>query len=92
MRRKEDGAAIKRARLAAGLSQGELAYLVQRSHTTIYLLEKGGPRGMANCSEDLAREIARRLHRSVEDLFEERQSPRAGAVATGKRAVSVGAA
>jgi DNA-binding XRE family transcriptional regulator len=73
MRRKEDGAALKRARKAAGLSQGELAYLCQRSHTTIYLLEKPGPRGMQTCSEDLAVEIARRLHRSVEDLFDARQ-------------------
>lgn len=40
MRRKEDGQPLKRARKAAGLSQGELAYLVRRSHTTIYLLEK----------------------------------------------------
>jgi hypothetical protein len=31
---------------------------------------------MATCSEDLAREIARRLGRDVEDLFEARQHVR----------------
>lgn len=83
MRRKEDGAALKRARKAAGLSQGELAYLVRRSHTTIYLLEKAGPRGMSTCTEDLAREIARRVGRDVEDLFEEKHRPNMAKMTTG---------
>lgn len=87
MRRKEEGAALKRARKAQGFSQGELAYLVERSHTTIYLLEKPGPRGMQTCSEDLAVQIARRLHRPVEDLFDIRQSPSALSVASGTVAV-----
>jgi DNA-binding XRE family transcriptional regulator len=82
MRRKEDGEVLKRARKAAGLSQGELAYLVKRSHTTIYLLEKPGPRGMSTCSADLALEIARRVQRPVEDLFDIRQHPRNGGLTT----------
>jgi putative transcriptional regulator len=89
MRRKEEGAVLKRARKAAGLSQGELAYLVRRSHTTIYLLEKPGPRGMATCTEDLAREIARRLGRDVEDLFEQKQHPRMHSVTTDSLATGV---
>lgn len=76
MRRRDDGAALKRARLAASLSQGELAYLANCSHTTIYLLEKAGPRGMSTCSDDLAYELARRLGRDVEDLFEARTDAR----------------
>lgn len=72
VKRKENGAALKRARISAGLSQGELAYLVGKSHTTIYLLEKPGPRGMDTCSDELGALIARRLQRSVEDLWEVR--------------------
>jgi putative transcriptional regulator len=89
MRRKDDGQALKRARKAARLSQGELAYLVKRSHTTIYLLEKPGPRGMQTCTEDLALELARRLGRDVEDLFDARQSPSAIRVTTGNAAAGV---
>jgi len=76
MRRKDNGAPIKRARLAAGLSQLELAFLVDCSHTTIYLLEKAGPRGMETCSDELATQIARRLNRPVEDLWEARSDAR----------------
>lgn len=83
MRRKEDGAVLKRARKAAGLTQLELALLVDRTSTTIYLLEKPGPKGMANCSEDLALRLAKRLHRPVEDLFEEKASPSAQQMTTG---------
>jgi DNA-binding XRE family transcriptional regulator len=76
MRRKEDGAVLRRKRQKQQLSQGELAFLVGCSHTTIYLLEKAGPRGMQTCSEQLAIEIARRLHVDPEDLWEERQGSR----------------
>ena len=76
MRRKDEGAPLKRARLAAALSQLDLAFLVGCSHTTIYLLEKPGPRGMGTCSDDLAIEIARRLNRDVADLFEARSDSR----------------
>jgi DNA-binding XRE family transcriptional regulator len=76
MRRKENGAVLKRARKDAGLSQGELAFLVDCSHTTIYLLEKAGPRGLDTCSEELGRQIARRLHRPVDDLWEVREGTR----------------
>ena len=82
VKRKENGAALKRARLSAGLSQGELAFLVGRSHTTIYLLEKPGPRGMDTCSDELGALIARRLHRSVDDLWEVREETPASSSAT----------
>lgn len=84
MRRKEDGAALQRARKASGLTQGELAFLVDRSHTTIYLLEKPGPRGMQTCSAELGARIAKRLHRPVEDLFEVRDQIPAARVTTGQ--------
>lgn len=87
MRRKEEGEPLKRARKKSGLSQGELAYLCKRSHTTIYLLEKPGPRGMQTCSEDLAIEIARRVGRDVEDLFEARQHLSTAPSTTGNAAV-----
>lgn len=76
MRRKEEGAVLRRKRQKQQLSQGELAFLVGCSHTTIYLLEKAGPRGMQTCSEQLAIEIARRLHVDPEDLWEEREGSR----------------
>lgn len=76
MQRKDDGRPIKRARQAARLSQGELAWLLRKSHTTIYLLERPGPLGMQTCSEELAIALAHRLSRDVEDLFDAKRSPR----------------
>jgi DNA-binding XRE family transcriptional regulator len=72
--RRKDPAALKRARKRAGLTQKELGLLVRCSQTMIYLLEKPGPHGIDTCSDDLAREICRRLSVDVEDLFEQRGS------------------
>lgn len=63
----KDPAALRRWRLQERLSQTELAFLVRRSQTTIYLLETGG---MKTLSEDLALAIAARLRVPWEELFE----------------------
>lgn len=71
MKVRDGGAPLKRKRKTAGLTQRELAYLVNRTDTTIWMLETGR---MTQCSPDLAIDIARRLRCDVEDLFDERRS------------------
>ena len=70
--KRKDPATLRRARLRADLTQRELAMLCKVSQTTIYLLERPGPRGMNTCSEELAIRIAKRLRVDLEDLFEPR--------------------
>lgn len=65
--RVKNPAQIRRWRKQRHFSQRDLAYLVRRSQSTIYLLETGG---MTTCSEDLALAIAARLDVPWEDLFE----------------------
>ena len=63
----KDPAAIRRRRQQERFSQRDLAALVRRSQTTIWMLENGQ---MKTLSEDLAIAIASRLHRDWEELFE----------------------
>lgn len=62
----KDPGTIRRCRKSKGYTQRELAFLVRRSHTTIYALESGR---LKNISEDLACAIAARLGRDWEELF-----------------------
>ncbi|UQE73874.1 helix-turn-helix domain-containing protein [Gordonia sp. PP30] len=61
-----DPARLRRARKQKRLTQRELAFLVKRSHTTIYKLESGA---LKTITEDLAISIAARLDQHWEDLF-----------------------
>lgn len=63
----KDPAAIRRRRQQERFSQRDLAALVRRSQTTIWMLETGQ---MKTLSEELAIAIASRLHRDWEELFE----------------------
>lgn len=78
MKTRDNGAALKRKRLRADLTQRQLAGLVNRTDTTIWMLETGR---MTTCTEELALAIARRLGCDVEDLFEQRTSSRVPVVA-----------
>lgn len=72
----KDPAMIRRWRKQRHYSQRDLAFLVRRSQTTIYHLEKGS---MKTLSEDLALAIAARLEVPWEDLFipeEEKAMPK----------------
>ncbi|MBB1034611.1 helix-turn-helix transcriptional regulator [Dietzia sp. CQ4] len=62
----KDPGTLRRCRKSKGYTQRELAFLVRRSHTTIYALEAGK---LKNITEDLACAIAARLDRDWEDLF-----------------------
>lgn len=62
----KDPAALRRKRQNRKYSQRDLAFLVKRSQSTIYLLETGG---MKTLSEDLALLIAARLDVDWEDFF-----------------------
>lgn len=66
-----DPARIRRQRKFKRFSQRELAYLVRRTQSTIYLIETGKLRDV---SEDLAIAIAARLDLPWEDLFEAREA------------------
>lgn len=61
-----DPAALRRRRKNRQFTQRDLAYLVRRSQSTIYLLEAGK---MATLTEDLALALAGRLGVDWEDLF-----------------------
>lgn len=76
----KDPAAIRRGRKSKGFTQRELAYLVKRSHTTIYAIETGRLKAI---SEDLTCAIAARLERDWEDLFITREIVAMPTVATG---------
>lgn len=65
--RVKDPARIRRHRKFKRYSQRELAYLVRRTQSTIYLIETGKLRTV---SEDLGIAIAARLDVPWEDLFE----------------------
>lgn len=65
--RVKDGARIRRWRKQRHYSQRELAFLVRRTQSTIYLIETNRLRAI---SEDLALAIAARLDVPWEDLFE----------------------
>src|SRR5690625_1186033 len=69
--RVKDPAQLRRWRKQRHYSQRDLAFLVRRSQSTIYLLETGG---MTTCTEDLALAIAARLDVPWEDLFEAHES------------------
>lgn len=59
--------ALRRKRINRRYSQRDLAMLVKRSQTTIYLLETGQ---MKTLTEDLALHIAARLDVDWEDFFD----------------------
>lgn len=63
----KDPAMLRRWRRQENLSQKQLAFLVNRSQTTIHLLETGG---MARLSEELAIALAVRLKQPWDELFE----------------------
>lgn len=65
--RVKDPAQLRRKRLNLKFSQRDLAYLVRKSQTTIYLLEKGE---LKTITEDLGVLIAARLQVDWEDLFD----------------------
>ena len=69
----KDREMIRRARQRAGFSQRDLALLCTCTQATISALETGA---MTACSEGLAKEIARRLDRDVEELFLRKESTR----------------
>lgn len=75
-----DGARIRRWRKQRRLTQRELAFLVRRTQSTIYLIETGRLRAI---SEDLALALAARLDVPWEDLFEAREDSLPDEVATG---------
>lgn len=62
----KDPGQIRRWRKQRRFSQRELAFLVRRTQSTIYLIETGKLR---NVTEDLAIAIAARLDVPWEDLF-----------------------
>lgn len=57
---------LKKRREEAGFTQRELAMLCKCTQAAISALETGA---MPNCSADLAKQIARRLDRDLEELF-----------------------
>jgi putative transcriptional regulator len=63
----KDGALVRRARKQRRFSQRELAFLVRRSQSTIYLIETNR---LKTITEDLAIAIAARLEVPWEGLFE----------------------
>ncbi|WP_334172735.1 helix-turn-helix transcriptional regulator [Sinomonas sp.] len=63
----KDPAMLRRWRRQENLSQKQLAFLVNRSQTTIHLLETGG---MGRLSEELAIALAMRLKQPWNELFE----------------------
>lgn len=65
--RVKDPAALRRKRKNRRFTQRDLAFLVRRSQSTIYLLENGK---MRTLSEGLALSLAARLEVDWEDLFD----------------------
>jgi putative transcriptional regulator len=78
----KDPGTLRRCRKSKGYTQRELAFLVRRSHTTIYALESGR---LKNISEDLACAIAARLGRDWEELFVAHEVVAMPEVSTGQR-------
>lgn len=81
----KDPAAIRRWRKQRHFSQRDLAFLVRRSQTTIFLIEKGELRTL---SEDLAIAIAARLDVPWEDLFAAEESDSMHSMTTGMQSTS----
>lgn len=79
----KDGGQIRRWRKQRRFSQRELAFLVRRTQSTIYLIETGKLRSI---SEDLAIGIAARLDVPWEDLFDANKVEVVPGVAHGSRA------
>lgn len=80
--RVKDGGQIRRWRKQKHFSQRELAYLVRRTQSTIYLIETGKLRSI---SEDLGIAIAARLDVPWEDLFEAHEVETVPALTHGSR-------
>ena len=78
----KDPAAIRRRRQQERFSQRDLAALVRRSQTTIWMIESGQ---LKTISEELAIAIASRLHRDWEELFELEEHELAPIVTSGSR-------
>lgn len=70
---------LARRRAEAGFTQRELAMLCKCTQAAISALETGA---MANCSADLAKQIARRLDRDLEELFTSHDGSRVTNVTT----------
>ncbi|OLL21219.1 MULTISPECIES: helix-turn-helix transcriptional regulator [unclassified Rhodococcus (in: high G+C Gram-positive bacteria)] len=83
--RVKDGGQIRRWRKQKHFSQRELAYLVRRTQSTIYLIETGKLRSI---SEDLAVAIASRLDVPWEDLFEAHEIEPVPGAAHGSRVMT----
>lgn len=81
--RVKDGGQIRRWRKQKHFSQRELAYLVRRTQSTIYLIETGKLRSI---SEDLGIAIAARLDVPWEDLFEAHEVEAVPVLTHGSRA------
>ncbi|NEW33793.1 helix-turn-helix transcriptional regulator [Nocardia cyriacigeorgica] len=80
----KDGGQIRRWRKQRRFSQRELAFLVRRTQSTIYLIETGKLRSI---SEDLAVAIASRLDVPWEDLFDAHEVEPMPSVTHGARTV-----
>ena len=68
---------LARRRVEAGFTQRELAMLCKCTQAAISALETGA---MLNCSADLAKQIARRLDRDLEELFDSHDGARVARV------------
>lgn len=86
--RVKDGGQVRRWRKQRRFSQRELAFLVRRTQSTIYLIETGKLRSI---SEDLAIAIAARLDVPWEDLFDAHEVEVVAEVAHGARSMVHGA-
>jgi DNA-binding XRE family transcriptional regulator len=82
--RVKDRQALAEARVDAGFTQYELAYLCRCTQATISALERGA---MTRCSQDLADAIASRLGRRTRELFELNDGSRVHRMANGSTAV-----
>ncbi|MFD7044562.1 helix-turn-helix transcriptional regulator [Rhodococcus jostii] len=83
--RVKDGGQIRRWRKQKHFSQRELAYLVRRTQSTIYLIETGK---LTSITEDLGVAIAARLDVPWEDLFDAHEVEFMPAVAHAARSKS----
>lgn len=64
---------LAKRRVEAGFTQRELAMLCKCTQAAISALETGA---MVNCSADLAKQIAKRLGRDLEELFDSHDGAR----------------
>lgn len=80
----KDPAMLRRWRRQENFSQQQLAYLVNRSQTTIHLLETGG---MGRLSEELAIALAVRLKRPWDELFELEENETLSRSAEGRKRI-----